>query len=98
MTKRANGTECKICGGGKCICRNFCIKCYAEVILPQENGLCIECDSSVFIKENPINYTHCRCLNCGEVFLVDEEDEYHTSQLCRKYCSNEFLRSLNERY
>ena len=45
---RCNGTKCRVCGGGKCICRNYCIKCFAEVILPQENGLCIECDDPYY--------------------------------------------------
>lgn len=46
------------------------------------------------MKENPIDYDHCRCLECGEVYLVDEENPYHTQQFCRGYCYRKFAESL----
>lgn len=46
------------------------------------------------IKENHLNETHCRCLNCGEVYKVDIDDYYHISQFCRKYCALDFAKSL----
>ncbi len=61
---------------------------------PVEELVQCQC-SSVIIRENPVNETHCRCLNCGEEYLVDESNAYHIQQLCREYCANEFARSLN---
>jgi len=48
----------------------------------------------MYIRENPVNETHCKCLNCGEVYEVDKENAYHTTQFCRKYCAMQFARSL----
>jgi hypothetical protein len=49
------------------------------------------------IQENPIDYDNCRCLNCGEVYKVDGDNPYHVQQFCRKYCAQEFGRSLEFR-
>lgn len=46
------------------------------------------------IKENPVNETDCKCLNCGEVFTVNPEDSYHVYQFCCKYCYTDFSYTL----
>lgn len=49
----------------------------------------------MYIHENPVNYTHCKCLNCGEIYLVDQENMYHIQQFCRKYCAQLFAQELS---